>query len=144
MHKHGRCIDLKTATMICASGTTIHGLNVERVEIKCSAIYGTPKWVLLDSHKPVPKCLKFCESNADCNTGSFYTSNPRENKGDAYLYEGENKTYNRTDVPNSTNYFSNNSSSKLPINYGNNAPPYTTNMSNKRNYATQYRQIDNG
>ena len=62
--------------MICTSGTKLHGLGVEKIKIKCSADYGTPKWTLFGTEELIPKCLKTCTSDEDCNKGvqSMYTA----------------------------------------------------------------------
>ena len=45
----------------------MHGLGTNTTKIKCSSNYGTPKWVLHETKKEVPRCLKPCISNQDCN-----------------------------------------------------------------------------
>ena len=64
--------------MICARGTKMNGLNLEEVKIKCSANYGTPRWILFDNAENIPKCLKSCKRDEDCsiesNTGNDSTN----------------------------------------------------------------------
>ena len=56
--------------MTCVNGTKLHGLRADSVEVKCSANYGTPKWVLLETDAFIPKCLVSCENDGDCNQGT--------------------------------------------------------------------------
>ena len=72
---HGRDYHHASASMICENGTKLHGLGVEKTKIKCSANYGTPKWVLPGIKQEVPRCLKPCTNNQDCNYNTrFYKS----------------------------------------------------------------------
>ena len=57
--------------MACVNGTELHGLRTQSVEVKCSANYGTPKWVLLETDAIIPKCIVSCESDGDCNHGPY-------------------------------------------------------------------------
>ena len=57
--------------MSCVNGTDLHGLRTQSVEVKCSAKYGTPKWVLLETDAIIPKCLVSCENDGDCNHGLY-------------------------------------------------------------------------
>ena len=57
--------------MACINGTELHGLRTQSIEVKCSAKYGTPKWVLLETDAVIPKCLVSCKNDNDCNNGPY-------------------------------------------------------------------------
>ena len=64
-----------SATLICKKDTKLHGLGTDTAKIRCSSNYGTPKWVLHETKKEVPRCLKPCINSQDCNNfANFYES----------------------------------------------------------------------
>ena len=104
LDSQGRDYHHASASMICENGTKLHGLGVEKTKIKCRANYGTPKWVLSGTKQEVPRCLKPCTNNQDCNYNARFNKRI-ENATDEHSQENQqfvsmskwNQTANGTD-----------------------------------------------